>query len=164
MRGSRCQKKFQAVQSVIALSGLLHKPAAAPVKLVLASTSPYRRELLARLGLPFEVASPGVDETRLNAESPEALAERLAGAKARAVGDRFKDALIIGSDQVAVCESEILGKPGTHDNAVLQLTQLSGREAVFHTAVCVFAPATAQSTLKRVPYRVKFRTLERKLI
>ena len=130
------------------------------MKLVLASTSPYRRELLERLALPFEVAAPQVAESRLPGEPPEALSERLARAKALAVAARFPDALIIGSDQAAVCDGELLGKPGTRENAVRQLTRLSGREAVFHTALCVHASATGLTKLRSVPCRVRFRVLD----
>ena len=104
-------------------------------RLVLASTSPYRRDLLARLGLPFETASPAVDETPLAGESPAALATRLARAKAFAI-DR-DDAVVVGSDQVASLDGEHLGKPGDHRNAVRQLLSFQGREVLFHTAVCV---------------------------
>jgi septum formation protein len=85
------------------------------MRLVLASTSPYRRELLARLGVPFEVAAPEVDETPLPGESPDDTAQRLSVLKARAVAERFPDALIIGSDQVALLEGVQLGKPGSHE-------------------------------------------------
>lgn len=105
-------------------------------RLVLASTSPYRRELLARLRLPFDVARPEVDETPLPGESPPALARRLAGAKAAAVaGDR--DAWVIGSDQVACLHGQPLGKPGAVEAAVDQLRGMSGRAVEFLTAVCV---------------------------
>jgi septum formation protein len=129
------------------------------VKLVLASTSRYRRELLGRLGIPFEVCAPGVDEQRLPGESPQSLTERLSREKAAAAAARHPDALIIGSDQAAACGTEILGKPGDHDNAVRQLGSLSGRTAVFHTAVCVHQPATGVSRLRSVPYSVTFRVL-----
>ncbi len=88
------------------------------MKLVLASTSPYRRDLLARLGVPFEVAAPDVDETPLPGESPDETAQRLSVLKAQAVAEKFPDALVIGSDQVALLEGEQLGKPGNFDNAV----------------------------------------------
>ncbi len=155
----RCQKKFQVVQSVIALFG--HRRPAR-LKLVLASTSRYRRELLERLGLPFEVAAPEVDETPLPGESVPALAERLARAKALAVAARFPGAVVIGSDQAAVCGGELLGKPGNHERAAAQLKRLSGREAVFHTALCVHSPSGTR--LRSVPYRVQFRTLDDALI
>jgi len=130
------------------------------VGLVLASTSPYRRALLERLGVPFSVANPEIPEERLPGEEPEAMAGRLAEAKARAVANRYPDSLIIGSDQVAVCEREILRKPLTHANAVRQLRSLSGREALFHTAVCVHRAQTGASRGRVVPCRVTFRTLD----
>jgi septum formation protein len=109
----------------------------APRPLVLGSTSRYRRELLARLGLPFEAAAPNVDETVLADELPATTALRLAEAKARAVASRFGDALVIGSDQVADCDGEALSKPGDHDRAFAQLRRLSGRTVVFHTALAL---------------------------
>lgn len=129
------------------------------MKLILASTSPYRRELLSRLGIPFEVAAPGADETRLPGEAPQAMAERLARAKAQAVAAAFPDALIIGSDQTAVCGDEILGKPGSHENAVRQLRLMSGRETAFITALCVLSTQTGESSVRTVPYYVQFRQL-----
>ena len=129
------------------------------MKIILASTSRYRKELLSRFGIPFGVAAPDVDESPLEGELPEALAVRLARAKALKVAEDYTDALIIGSDQVAVCGDEILGKPGTHENAVRQLTLLSGREAVFHTALCVHSTATHHTLLRTVVNNVTFRTL-----
>jgi septum formation protein len=105
--------------------------------LVLASTSVHRRELLARLGVPFRQQSPRVDETPWPAEAPAALAARLAKAKARAVADENPNALVIGSDQVADCGGSILGKPGDGERAHRQLRASSGRRVVFHTAVCL---------------------------
>ena len=102
-----------------------------PQKLILASTSPYRRELLSRLGLSFEVANPETDESQLPGETPENLALRLSEAKARAVAVNHPDALIIGSDQVAVMENRIFGKPGNHERAVKQLQELSGKTVNF---------------------------------
>jgi len=130
------------------------------MQLVLASTSSYRRALLARLGVPFSLADPRVPEERRAGELPEDMARRLAEAKARAVADRFRDALIIGCDQVAVCNGEILGKPGDHGNAVRQLRALSGREAVFHTALCVHNTANGVTLTRVVPCRVAFRALD----
>ena len=130
------------------------------VQLVLASTSRYRRALLERLGLPFSVADPGVAEERRPDEAPESMARRLAEAKALAVARGFRDALIIGCDQVAVKNGEVLGKPGTHENAVRQLRALSGREAVFHTAVCVHNTARSTTRSRVVPCRVTFRKLD----
>src|SRR5262245_14584249 len=106
-------------------------------RLVLASTSRYRRALLERLGVEFSVADPAVGEERRPGEAPESMARRLAETKALAVAGRFPESLIIGCDQVAVCGAEVLGKPVTHENAARQLRLLSGREALFHTAVCV---------------------------
>ena len=103
--------------------------------LILGSTSAYRRDLLARLHIPFEVAAPDVDETPLPGEAPHALAERLALAKARVVAIRFPHAVVIGSDQVADLNGQSLGKPGTHDKAVAQLRQMRGQTVVFHPAV-----------------------------
>ena len=108
---------------------------AAQPRLVLASTSPYRRELLARLRLPFEVAAPGTDESPLPGETPRALAVRLAAAKAAAVATRMPDAWVIGSDQVAELDSVALGKPGGRQAALDQLASMSGREVAFRTAL-----------------------------
>jgi septum formation protein len=127
--------------------------------LVLGSTSPYRRELLSRLHLPFEVASPDVDETPLPGEAPEQLARRLALAKARAVAAKFPDAVVIGSDQVADLAGEPLGKPGTHENAVAQLKRMRGRVVIVHTAVAVVCAATGFVQQDLAPVKVTFRDL-----
>lgn len=129
-------------------------------RLVLASTSPYRRALLERLAVPFSVADPEVTEEQRPGEAPEATAGRLAEAKARAVANRYPDSLVIGSDQVAVCNGEVLGKPLTHANAFRQLRMLSGREALFHTAVCVHNTRTGVTRIRVVPCRVTFRKLD----
>jgi septum formation protein len=110
--------------------------------LVLGSTSRYRRELLQRLQIPFEVAAPDVDETPHAGEMPRVLAQRLALAKARAVARLFPDAVVIGSDQVADLKGTPLGKPGTHERAVAQLRQMRGQTVVFQTAVSVVCLAT----------------------
>ena len=128
-------------------------------KLVLASTSPYRRELLNRLGLPFEVANPETDESPLPDESPTATALRLSEAKARAVAGEFPDALIIGSDQVAEMAGRVFGKPGTHARAVDQLRQLSGQTVNFFTGLCVFNSRTGEAEVRGVPTLVGFREL-----
>lgn len=128
-------------------------------KLILASTSVYRRQLLARLGIPFESAAPRVDETVLPNETPRDTALRLAKAKALAVGPAYPDALIIGSDQVAACEGRRLDKPGTHENAVEQLTWLSGRSADFDTAVCLLDASANRSAAQVVACKVTFRQL-----
>jgi septum formation protein len=129
-------------------------------KLVLGSTSPYRRELLARLRMPFEVAAPEVDETPQHGEAPRALACRLAVAKARAVAARFPAAVVIGSDQVADLEGEPLGKPGTHERAVAQLRRMRGRTLVFQTAVAVVCRETGFEQVELAPVRVRFRALD----
>ncbi|MGB3836655.1 Maf family nucleotide pyrophosphatase [Castellaniella sp.] len=105
--------------------------------LILASSSPYRRELLQRLKLPFQCVSPDVDEQVRAGESPQALAQRLAKEKAARVLQSWPDALVIGSDQVACCDGQAVGKPGTHQVAQAQLRRFSNREVLFHTAVCV---------------------------
>jgi septum formation protein len=131
-----------------------------PRRLVLASTSKYRKALLERLGLPFEVAAPGVDERVLPDEAPAATALRLSILKARALEKRFGDALIIGSDQVAALGSERLDKPGNHANAVRQLRRLSSETADFHTAVTVFDSNEKTMQSRVVPCRVTFRPLD----
>ena len=128
-------------------------------RIVLASTSKYRKSLLDRFGLAFETASPETDETALPDESPTATAERLALAKARAVRSRFPDALIIGSDQVAHLDGQVFGKPGTTDAAIGQLTRMSGRTVVFDTALCLLDAASGEYCVETVPTRVRFREL-----
>jgi len=127
--------------------------------LVLASTSPYRRELLARLGLPFEVANPRTDESSLPGESPSQTALRLSEAKARAVAADYPDALIIGSDQVAEMDGRVFGKPGSHERAVAQLKELSGRTVNFFTGLCLLDSRTGQADVRGVPTLVGFREL-----
>ncbi len=105
--------------------------------LVLGSTSRYRRELLSRLNVPFDVAAPDVDETPLPGELPAALAQRLALAKAQAVAAKFPHAVVIGSDQVADLNGQSLGKPGTHEKAALQLRMMRGQTVIFQTALAV---------------------------
>lgn len=134
-------------------------PPAAPRTLVLGSTSRYRRELLSRLNVPFEVAAPDVDETPLADETPETLARRLAEAKARAVAQRFPQAIVIGSDQVADLDGEPLGKPGDHDNAVRQLRRMRGRLVVFQTALSVVCLDSGFAQHALAPVRVRFRDL-----
>jgi septum formation protein len=124
---------------------------------VLGSTSPYRRELLSRLRLTFDVASPEVDETAAPGEAPATLAWRLALAKARAVAARFPDAAVIGSDQVADLDGQPLGKPGTHDKAVAQLRLMRGRTVIFHTAVAVVCRASGFEQIDVAAVRVRFR-------
>ena len=128
-------------------------------RLVLASTSPYRRELLARLQLPFETTAPEVDESALPAESPVATAERLSVAKARAVAAQYPDALIIGSDQVAYLGNFRFGKPGSRENASAQLRQMSGKSVIFHTGLCLLNAATGRTHLRGIPTEVRLREL-----
>ena len=127
--------------------------------LILASTSPFRRELLARLGLPFDVANPQTDETALPGETPEQIAMRLSEAKARAVVETHPDALIIGSDQVATVDGKIYGKPGTHQRAVEQLRALSGKTVNFFTGLCLLNARTGEAQVRGVPTLVTFRQL-----
>ena len=128
-------------------------------KLVLASTSRYRRELLTRLGLPFEVLSPKVDETPLQDESPSATALRLSLLKAQAAATTYPDALIIGSDQVLILDSEQLGKPGNFDNAFAQLKKMQGKAMVFHTALTLLNSRTETTQTRDVPTVVHIRPL-----
>lgn len=128
-------------------------------RLVLASTSPYRKALLARLRYPFDTADPAIDERALPGESPAATACRLAEAKARAVASRYAEALVIGSDQVANAGDAALSKPGNHPAAVAQLQALSGRSIVFHTAVALVDAGSRRCQLRLVDVRTTFRTL-----
>ena len=130
-----------------------------PHTLILASTSRYRSELLARLRLPFDAVAPEVDETPRPGEAPRALAERLALAKARAVAARFPQAIVIGSDQVADLHGTALGKPGTHARAAAQLARMSGQRVVFQTAVAVVCQATGYQGQELAAVEVQFRTL-----
>ena len=127
--------------------------------LILASTSRYRRALLQRLQLPFDVEAPGVDETPLPGEAPAALAQRLALEKARAVAQRHPDAVVIGSDQVADLAGQAIGKPHTHERAVQQLRAMSGRSVVFHTAVAVVRQNAGVAEARLSPVVVRFRDL-----
>lgn len=128
-------------------------------KLILASSSIYRRELLERLQIPFSVISPEIDETPLPNESPEATALRLAQEKARKIGQVQPDSLIIGCDQVATLDSAQLGKPLTHDNAARQLHMMRGRTVTFYSALCLFNSSTGNMQAQVIPYEVKFRSL-----
>lgn len=135
------------------------RPAATP-RLILGSTSPYRRGLLQRLRVAFDVSAPQVDEAPRPGEPPAALAQRLALAKARAVAASAEgDVVVIGSDQVADVDGEPIGKPGTHERAVAQLRRMSGRAIVFQTAVAVVRPATGFEQAALAPVRVQFREL-----
>ena len=132
--------------------------------LVLASTSPYRQELLTRLGLPFETASPEVDETRHADEDPEELVKRLSLEKAKAVAEKYPDALIIGSDQVATLGDTIIGKPGPHERAMEQLKAASGQSVTFLTGLALYDSASGRSHTVCEPFRVDFRDLGEKEI
>ena len=128
--------------------------------LILASTSRYRRELLERLRLPFDVLAPDVDETPVRGETCAETALRLALAKARAVAQRRPDAVVIGSDQVAELDGRPIGKPGDHDRAVQQLRTMSGRQVLFHTAVAVVRANVPYERALLVPVRVTFQQLD----
>ena len=127
--------------------------------LVLGSSSRYRQELLQRLRIPFSIAVPDVDETPLAGEAPAALAMRLALAKARAVASAFPQAVVIGSDQVADLDGMPLGKPGTHERAVVQLRQMRGRTVIFQTAVAVVCLASGFEQAALAAVKVRFRQL-----
>ena len=127
--------------------------------LILASSSPYRRELLTHLQIAFSCISPEVDETPLPNELPQETALRLAQVKARKVGATHTDALIIGCDQVATLDNQQLGKPLTHENATRQLRLMRGREVIFHSALCLYNASTQNMQAAVVPYIVKFRNL-----
>lgn len=131
--------------------------------IVLASTSPYRKELLQRMGIAFKTVAPDVDESSLPGESPENLVKRLAEAKARVIG-KTCEALIIGSDQVAVSGDEILGKPGSHENALVQLRKLSGKLVTFQTGLCLLNSTSNEMQVDTVPFRVQFRKLDEQQI
>jgi len=128
-------------------------------QLILGSTSRYRRELLERLGIPFKVAAPDVDETPLPQEAPRVLAERLALAKAKAVAAQFPQAVVIGSDQVADLNGQSLGKPGTQERAVAQLRQMRGQTVIFQTAVAVVCQESGFEQISRATVKVTFRDL-----
>lgn len=128
-------------------------------QLVLASTSPFRKQLLEKLKLDFVTDSPDIDESRREGETPEALVARLAEQKAMAVSERHPNSLIIGSDQVAVNDHEILGKPGSHNKAIAQLKGVSGRRVTFLTGLCLYNSATGDCQVEVVPFGVVFREL-----
>jgi septum formation protein len=127
--------------------------------LVLASSSPHRRLLLDRLGLPYESCAPEIDETRRPNEAPAAYVARLAEEKARAVAVRYGNDLIIGSDQAAVLDDEVIGKPGTHERAFAQLKKASGRSVRFLTGLTLYNSGSGRSQTAVVPFTVHFRTL-----
>lgn len=132
---------------------------AAARPLILGSSSPYRRELLQRLQLPFNVVVPAVDESPLPGEAPAALAQRLALSKAQAVAERHPQALVLGSDQVAELNTQALGKPGNHERARAQLRRMSGQSVCFHTAVALLCIESGYRGSALAPVRVQFRPL-----
>ncbi|WP_019882188.1 MULTISPECIES: Maf family nucleotide pyrophosphatase [unclassified Methylophilus] len=127
--------------------------------IILASSSRYRREVLQKLHIPFECISPEIDETPLDGESPEHTSLRLAESKARKVAESQPHALIIGCDQVATVDGLQIGKPGNHEIAVKQLTMLSGKEVIFHSALCLYDSGSQYMQSTSVPYFVKFKAL-----
>jgi len=127
--------------------------------LVLGSTSPFRKNLLEKLNLPFECAKPNIDESAKEGESPIELVERLSIEKAKAVALQYHDALIIGSDQVAVCEGDILGKPHNFDNAVKQLTRFSNKAVTFYTGLSVYDSLLKKTVSLVEPFTVHFKSL-----
>ncbi len=129
------------------------------MKLILASSSPYRRELLERLKIPFEVVSPEVDETPRSGETPSALVERLSVEKARKIAGQKPGTLVIGSDQVAVYNGVIVGKPHSHDKAVEQLRSAAGKAVTLYTGLALVNADTGHVQHEVIPYRVTFRVL-----
>lgn len=137
---------------------------APPLRLILASSSKYRKELLSRLHIPFEVVVPEIDETPRPGESPLATALRLAREKAAVIAGKEPGALVIGSDQVATLDTEQIGKPGSHDKALQQLQKMRGRRVIFHTALCLFDgrnanPSQQTTQLENIQTFVTFRDL-----
>jgi len=132
--------------------------------IILGSTSPFRRALLEKLGINFDVDAPEVDEQRLEQETPEQLVIRLAKAKAAAVAKRHPDSLVIGSDQVACIDQQILGKPGNRDNAIRQLSLASGKRVTFYTGLCLYNGATGGVQESCELFHVHFRKLDRQQI
>ena len=128
-------------------------------KIILASGSPYRKQLLERLQLEFDCRSPDLDESVLDGETADDYVRRLARAKARAIAEGEPAAVVIGSDQCAVLDSRILGKPGSHENALRQLRDAQGKSVIFHTAVCVMRLEDDFCELASVPFEVEFRRL-----
>lgn len=134
------------------------------MQLVLASTSPFRRSILEKLGIAFDCHAPEVDETPRPGETPSQLVERLSIAKAQAVASHLKDGLVIGSDQVAVIDNDILGKPGNHENAMAQLERASGKTVTFLTGLALVNAATESIQAEVVAFKVVFRQLTRQQI
>jgi septum formation protein len=160
-----CQKDFANISMLFrALDAYTVCPVEFPageiaLKLVLASTSPFRKELLGRLQIPFDTMNPEIDEQRFESESATDTVQRLAQEKAQAVALRITEGLIIGSDQCAVLGDKILGKPGSFDNAINQLRESSGQTVVFHTGLCLLDAATGNAQVEDVEFKVRFRKL-----
>ena len=127
--------------------------------LILGSSSPYRRELLSRLRIPFETASPDIDESPLAGERPDATALRLSRLKAEAIAARHPGALVIGSDQVCTLDNVQISKPGTHEKALAQLQLMRGRTVTFHSALCLLDTRTGASHLTDIQTHATFRGL-----
>ena len=134
------------------------------MQIILASTSPFRKSILEKLGIAFNTVSPNVDESALDNEQPEELVKRLAIAKAQAVAKNHSSSLVIGSDQVAVIDNKILGKPGDHENAIKQLRNASGKRVTFHTGLALINTDSGNIQSEVVPYHVVFRKLSDELI
>ena len=128
-------------------------------ELILGSTSIYRRELLERLKIPFRVEAPDIDETPLGNETPQQLVERLSLEKARSVADKNPGSLVIGSDQVAVHNGKIVGKPHTHDRAMQQLREANGKEIMLYTGLSLVNADTGEAQTEVIPFQVVFRNL-----
>lgn len=148
-----------SASGTLLMNSLTSTPQTPKLRLILASTSAFRRELLSRLQIPFEAIPPMADEAALPNEAPALTAERLARIKAEAVAAQFPDALIIGSDQVAYAGNERFGKPGNRQNARAQLGFMSGKEVIFHTGLCLLNAATGRAQVSGVPTVVRFRVL-----
>lgn len=133
-------------------------------QLVLASTSPFRRSLLEKLAVPFIIDAPDTDETPRVDETPAMLVRRLAEAKARDVALRHSNALVIGSDQVASVDGQVVGKPGNRENAIAQLSRASGQDVTFYTGLCLFDSVTGHTQTEVEPFTVRFRPLAREQI
>ncbi len=134
------------------------------IQLVLASSSPFRREILQKLHIDFATCAPDVNEDRLEGEPPEALVARLAQAKAEAVAEKYPDALIIGADQVAINGETVLGKPGSHEKALEQLMAAAGKRLTLLTGLALHNSATGKTQLKVVPFNVYLRALTKRQI
>lgn len=129
--------------------------------LILGSSSPFRKELMERLCLDFQTFSPDIDETQQSNETAEEMVKRLSLEKAKTIAKEHPNALIIGSDQCAILNDKILGKPGDHPNAMMQLRQSSGQHVNFLTGLCLYDSRSQEYQLDLIPYGVEFRDLSR---